>query len=424
MPVLGYTVYNSQNYLARIFVKYMMVPEQMYFGFAFPAICGFVLTLTWPTSNSRYADIGPVFDSMVTRIRKHANQNADTAVKIVIVGIFVMVVGRFLPTSIRFFADLFFFSSFAAVLYIFFSNNRRLKLIVLPLFLLVLLISSLESSMFTIIVYMGVTIFSFFFIGTKISMLKKVSVFLAGVFLIIVLQNVKGVYRASKGNARYEGSKLELFSEIVKEQVGKGGVLLETNSFFPVFIRMNQGWNITLVMQRMPSQQDFDYGKELSKVALAAVVPRIFWPSKPEAGGKFNMKHYAGVRLVGWSTNVGPLGEAYGSFGVMGGVIYMLMLGLLIRFFYVRILSLSVRYPLLLLWLPVLFYKVTYSAETDTLQILNSLLKTSFFMWLIFKFLPSWYGIGNMKKAIQKNFLRNSSFLSRESLNNNPNISN
>lgn len=424
MPVLGYNVYNSQNYLARVFVKYMMVPERTYFEFAFPAICGFVLTLTWPITNSRYSDIGPVFDSMVSRVIKHANQNTNTAVKIVIVGVVVMLIGRLLPTSIRFFMDLFFFSSFAAILYIFFSNNRKLKLLVLPLFLLVLIISSLESSMFTIIVYMGVTIFSFFFIGTKISMLKKVSAFIAGVFLIIVLQNVKGVYRASKRNAGSSGSKVELFSGIVKEQVSKGQVLLETNSFFPVFIRMNQGWNITLVMQRMPSQQDFDYGKELGKVALAAVVPRILWPSKPEAGGKFNMKHYAGVRLVGWSTNVGPLGEAYGSFGVMGGIIYMLMLGLLIRLFYIRVLSLSVKYPLLMLWLPVLFYKVTYSAETDTLQILNSLLKTAFFMWLIFKFLPSWYGIGKVKNVMQRNFLKSSPFANSEPFRNNPEISN
>ena len=59
--------------------------------------------------------------------------------------------------------------------------------------------------------------------------------------------------------------------------------------------------------------------------------------------------------------------------------------------------------PLLIFWIPVIFYQITYSAETDTLQIVNSLVKSAFFVWLLYKLLPSWFGItkANFKNIAQ-----------------------
>jgi hypothetical protein len=47
----------------------------------------------------------------------------------------------------------------------------------------------------------------------------------------------------------------------------------------------------------------------------------------------------------------------------------------------------------MILWLPVIFYQATYSAENDILQILNSTIKSSIFLWLVSKFQPRWFGI-------------------------------
>ena len=55
--------------------------------------------------------------------------------------------------------------------------------------------------------------------------------------------------------------------------------------------------------------------------------------------------------------------------------------------------------------LPVLFYETTSSAETDTLQIINSIVKSAFFIWLLIKFLPQWFGI-EKKKTIRRNSIR------------------
>jgi hypothetical protein len=73
----------------------------------------------------------------------------------------------------------------------------------------------------------------------------------------------------------------------------------------------------------------------------SAFVPRFLWADKPMAGGIANMKYYTGYTIKGYTTNVGPLGEAYGSFGVTGGVVFMMVLGTFIRFAYKKVFSLS-----------------------------------------------------------------------------------
>jgi hypothetical protein len=136
----------------------------------------------------------------------------------------------------------------------------------------------------------------------------------------------------------------------------------------------------------------FDYGRNLFINLTSSLVPRVLWPDKPEAGGKYNMKYYAGLSIAGWSTNVGPLGEAYGSFGTAGGIIFMILLGALIRWSYCMVFKKSARIPFLIFWIPVLFYQATYAAETDTLQIFNSVLKSALFIWLLYRQWPVLFG--------------------------------
>ena len=98
---------------------------------------------------------------------------------------------------------------------------------------------------------------------------------------------------------------------------------------------------------------------------------------------------------------MGPLGEAFGSFGAVGGIIYMFFLGLFIRWAYLKVFQVSRKIPLIIFWLPLLFYQVSYSAENDTLQILNSLTKGALFIFIIYKIFPSIFTT-IQKKEIKK----------------------
>lgn len=393
MPVVGYSFYSYHDRLSKLWVKYMPINSEVYFSYALPATVCFCIGITLASFRKKAADEGVSVNDAIARMRMQLSVHRNKGFEIMLVGVIISLLSRFLPVAFSYFATLFFFGSFAGLLYIYFSPTFRNKNLVMLLFLAFILWNALQTGMFTIVAYMGITIFSFFQLGKKTMMIKKLVLLLVSVSFFIVLQNVKVIYRKQTWNKAYEGSKVELFSSLFIENIQKGNALLGGDAFFPVYSRTNQGYNVALVMKRIPVIQPYDYGDRLVTVFVSAFIPRFLWPDKPEAGGKFNMRYYAGWNIRGWSTNVGPLGEAYGSFGVTGGIIYMFLLGLFLRWVYFRVFYLSGKTPLLICWLPVLFYLITSSAETDTLQILNSIIKSAFFIWLLTIFLPSWFGI-------------------------------
>ena len=392
MPAIGYMVYSKQNHLATVWNRFMQVPEDRYFDFALPAEALFTLAICWPIKTRISNDVGPLLFSNLERIKQTLTRMPKTGLTMVIVGLTSWLIASFLPSAAQFIGTLVFWSAFAGVLYIYFTPGIKRKSLYLIGFAVVIFITALQNGMFTLVAYMGITIFSFFFIGKRIALWKKVSIFVVGCAFLLVLQSTKGAYRKYIWHQGFEDNKAALFGNLFVEKLGDFSGFFSADAFFPFYYRMNQGYNISLVMKRFPEKQEFDYGDNVGLSIISSLVPRLFWPDKPEAGGKFNMKYYTGIQLQeGWSTNVGPLGEAYGSFGGLG-ILFMLFIGCFIRWVYKRVFVLAETTPLLILWIPVIFYQVTYSAESDTLQIFNSVIKSCFFVWLLFKITPSWFG--------------------------------
>ena len=379
MPVVGYESYTRNNSLARIWVRYMPVPADDYFSFALPASAAFVVALCWPMNRRNHSDHGVFFQEIIEKIKVILHQSfmKRSSLQILAIGTTMFFVSSFLPSSLQFVFLLFYFASFAGLLYLYYTPGFKGKWLILTLFILFILFNALRSGMFTIVAYMGLTLFSFFFLGRKAGFLKKTIVFIISAFFLLLVQSIKPAYRKLVWQG-FAGNQAELFITLAADKIATGD-FLSMKAFFPIYYRANQGYNVALVMRRFPKIVPHDNGRNLGLAAASALVPRFLWPDKPEAGGKFNMKYYANITLKGWSTNIGPLGEAYGSFGVPGGIAFMFFLGMFVRWAYSKLFSLSREIPLLICWIPVLFYQITYSAETDTLQILNSLIKSAFF---------------------------------------------
>jgi hypothetical protein len=393
MPLVGYVFYDRTHHLALLWVKYMPVGEETYFAFSLPANVGFAMAICWPLTKNNESDGGEHLNKLIERARFKLKSMYNISFFIMLIGVVSFAFADFLPEIIQFVFTLLFFSAFAGFLYMHFIPSFKRKLFILILFALFIFVNAVQSGMFTIVAYMGLTMFSFFFIGKKTVLWKKGLVFLIGLIFVFFLQIVKLSFRQQTWRQEFEGSKTVLFFEVVRDQFENFSWENLSDAFFPIYARGNQGFNVCLVMRHIPNYQDFDGGKNLFINLLSSFVPRVFWPDKPKAGGKFNMAFYAGYNIEGWSTNVGPVGEAYGSFGVYGGIFYMVFLGVLIRWSYQVMMRLSRKIPLLLFWIPVIFYQVTYAAESDTLQILNSLIKAAFFVWLLYRFRPSLFGI-------------------------------
>jgi hypothetical protein len=398
MPYIGYEYYTIKNPLSRLWVNYMVVPKEVYYNYALPAIACFCFALTLPLKNNK--DEGHWLSKVIDRIKNGGEDIGRAGVAIMLLSVVSSIVTPFLPSGLQFFSNLFYFAGFAGFLYVYYAGKQKYKKVILLLFIVTIAGSALSQGMFTVVAYMGITIFSFFMLGNRTSMVKKILLFSSAILFFILLQNTKGAYRKYIWNSNYTDNKALLFSSLFVESLQKSETLLETNSFFPLYTRANQGFNVAIVMRRIPSSKPFDGGSRLSTVLASAFVPRFLWPDKPEAGGKFNMAYYAGRSIKGWSTNVGPLGEAYGSFGVLGGIFYMFVLGFFMRWCYLLVFRISDFKPIIICWIPVLFYQMTYSAETDTMAILNSIIKAAFFIWILMKILPHWFKIQSTKYAV------------------------
>lgn len=401
MPMVGYTTYTESNFLARLWVRWMFIPRETYFSYALPAMTLFCLGICWPVNSAKASDEGAFLRSTINRIQKKLSGMPKTSMYIISIGIAANFIGPFLPEALTFVATLFFWGSFAGVLYLFYTPAFKYKTLILIIFSFFILSTALRNGMFTLVAYMGITMFSFLFLGRKTPFWKKLSFFLLGCLFLLLTQSIKSSYRNYLWRQGYAGNTTVLFGSLLVDKISDFSSLFSADAFFPIYYRTNQGFNVAMVMSRFPSSVPFDYGSNLSLSFASSFVPRLFWPDKPEAGGKFNMKYYTGRVIQGWSTNVGPLGEAYGSFGAAGGMVYMFFLALFIRWAYKLIFKLSAKTPLLIFWIPVMFYQITYSSETDSLQIFNSLVKAGFFVWLLAKLLPDWFGI-------QKRFRRRS----------------
>ena len=395
MPWIGYRWYTIANPLARLWVRYMPVNEQIYFAFALPAVAGFTVALCWPIKKNNVDDEGELMFKNILRIKEVLGNRNQIGKHILFIGLISSIVTPFLPVSLQFTGNLLAWSSFSGILYIYFTPNLKYRGLILSAFVLLILEQAVRQGMFTIVAYMGLTIFSFLFLKRKTQMWKKLGMFILSSFMLILVQSVKSNFRTLTWYQGYSGNKTALFADLLSEKLGNGFFNLFTpETFFPLYYRANQGYNIGLVMRRIPTTQDFDNGNKLAIDVASSLVPRFLWTDKPTAGGKYNMKYFTGLTIVGYSTDVGPVGEAYGSFGVIGGIVYMFILGLFIRWAYLLVFKVSRKIPLLLLWIPVFFFQVTYSAENDSLQILNSLVKSAFLIYILYKATPGLFGEG------------------------------
>jgi hypothetical protein len=220
-------------------------------------------------------------------------------------------------------------------------------------------------------------------LGSEIKFHTKLLFTVIGILFILLIQSVKADYRAYSW-VKGGGADPAYFTELVVDRITDPGKSIDENKLFTTAVRMNQGWLVATTMYKVPYKHPFANGETIWQSVLASFVPRFMWPDKPESGGKANLWRFWGVKLEGYSTNIGPVGEAYGNFGLWGGAIYMFFYGLFFNFILSRILKISETRPTLILWLPYLFL-YTVNVETDLVTTMNSLTKGIFFVWVAYK---------------------------------------
>jgi hypothetical protein len=375
MPVIFYQFYTKADHLARIFGRYMPIPADDYFSFALPGtvmmIFGFKVRLTKLQINT---------NPQAYRQKLDAFFKGKANIGFVLIGISFAssILYRVLPASLSRIAYLMGHLSYVGVFYIFFSDHKHKNKILLGV-LGVLMLNSISTGLFGELVFLLALFYILVALYLKrVSFFTKLSVCILGLIFVFLIQNIKKGYRERIWHGEKEASAA-YFGELMTESILHPSTMFEKDKLFGTAVRMNQGWLIAYTMYKVPAKFDYAYGETIGISVLAAFIPRVIWPDKPEAGGRYNLMRFWGYYLVGFSENIGPIGEAYANFGKIGGVIFMFFYGLFFNGILTYLLKRSERQPTILCWIPFLFFYAVV-VETDILTTVGSIVTSLIFM--------------------------------------------
>ncbi len=381
MPSIVYHVYNDDALV--IALKYDMgVTAEVYYSFMFPAIVAMIIGIKLPAllrgSNQ------PKFLKAIAETRLYLKGKGSIGTLLIIIGVVSGIMKIFLPGDLYYVAYLFSLLLYVGILYTFFSDSKN-RLWFLLGGVIFILAQSLAQGMFGELVYTLALTVILLLLGQKIKTSLKFTLFITGFLLILILQSVKADYRsiAWRGQAGGEQGNTSAFFTLIVDRLSQPGRFFDLTLMFPTVNRFNQGMIVGKVMDHVPNRAPFAEGETIFKSIAASFVPRLFWPNKPMSGGHENMERFTGFIIEGYSMNISPMGEAYGNYGVEGGIFFMIFYGMFFSVVIIILLNIIRKRPTLVLWFPILFLN-SVQIETDILMCVNSIIKNLIFIWFCY----------------------------------------
>ena len=385
LPVLAYRIFNFDHPLSRVWQTYMRVPETAYFGYMIPSnillIAG-VNALIIKIKDSYY-------QQLFAQMKIYASGKASIGFTLAIIG-FISSFFTNAAGSLSFIIYLFSMLKYVGPLYIYFSNHR-FKNIFFIISVALFFLQALGQGMFGEFLMYTTLTFILLSLKFKLKFLTKLVFALTFLFLTMVIQLTKPVYREITWKSRtVEGlssgsnSNFEIFSTLFMNRLSSPSKLFDEGAIFKIQQRLNQGLLVSRTMDYVPRVEPYADGQTLARTLGGIFIPRILWEDKPEAGGYENLSRFMGIKQkLNYSMNIGPFGEAYGNFGVVGGISFMFIYGLVLSWFLRLLLLRSLRTPSLMIWAPLLF-SYTITVETDIFGTINFIFKTGIFILSIF----------------------------------------
>ena len=378
MPVIFYHVYTKSDPLARLWIKYMLIPSDDYFSFTVPAVIALWIGIKLPLGKDA---VNRHPERYIQNVKTYLSTRPSLGMILIGVGFVFGMLMVYVPANLRQVFYLMGHLTHAGVFYTIYSPSKN-KRIAVPGVILVVVAQSVATGMFGELVFMTACSLVLVLLGKKITFRRKLAFALTGLFVIALLQSIKKDYR--QRTWKEEGnSDPAYFAELITDRLTDPATLLKPDMMFYSAVRMNQGWLVATTMYKVPQSYPFAYGETIWTSIAGAIAPRFLWPDKPETGGKANLKRFWGFDLIGFSTNIGILGEAYANFDRVGGIIYMFFYGLFFNFMLWVILKKSERTPTLALWIPFLFFNAI-AVETDLLSTMGALIKAAIITWLVY----------------------------------------
>jgi hypothetical protein len=394
MPLIGYRIFNAGNELVSLWGWYMRVPEDDYYSFLIPANLALFFSVNFLIRNIKTVD----YKLIMENLKRYVASKAKIGIVLTVIGFFSsFLINTDTPFTFVFY--LFSMLKYVGPLYIYFSDAPfRKNAFLISIF--VFLAQSIYQGMFgEFVMYLSLVLF-IVALRFRLRFFTKLAVFIVGIFLVMVLQSLKGTYRAitwrgdvQEGLSLNSSSHVEIFSSLFYNRLTDMDKLLDERSLFFIYVRMNQGYLISRAMDYVPRVEPFAEGTTIVRSVGAIIVPRFLWPDKPEAGGRENLSRFLGIKQrLRYSMNIGPYGEAYGNFGPEFGIAFIILYGLFLSYLFKTLLIKCRRLPSLLIWFPLLFFS-TLTVETDIMSTLNFFIKGALFVYILYWGARKFFGV-------------------------------
>lgn len=147
-----------------------------------------------------------------------------------------------------------------------------------------------------------------------------------------------------------------------------------TAESFEVYRRLNQGYILSAVIEKKTNSAELATGLLFESIA-ASLIPRLFWPDKPEAGGRWKIQKLTNLSLSATtSMNLSPFGDIIAEFGGFGAMTLSFLYALLLCKALSSLIDLSVSGRISFMIIPIILSNI-YKVETDILTVLNFVVK-------------------------------------------------
>lgn len=350
---------------------YMYVPEDTYMGYVVPAYLCFAVAVLVGVRT---------INTAVLPVNRFPEVKAY-GLTVFLIGVFFDLISGFVPGSLGFFAFIVANFKFAGAIILFFSDDPKLKKIFYGS-LIYLFLSALQKAMFHDLILWSLFFYMFWAIKHKPSKQQIYLTILIGVLSVSTLQTIKAAYRSQVWGG-YQGNKLELFANLfVQELFFSEAEDSEDENLNNV--RLNQGWIISAIMDEIPRRVAYLEGETVWEAISASILPRFLNPEKKKAGGQENFRRFTGLQIAdSTSMGISIIGEAYGNFKVVGGIVFMGVWGYFVVLIWRFLFRKSLKNVMFLAFLPIIFLQVV-KAETELVVVLNHLIKASIVVFLFF----------------------------------------
>ena len=222
----------------------------------------------------------------------------------------------------------------------------------------------------------------------------RIAIFMAAIASIFLLQSIKADYRKviwSNKSENINRNKVDVFYNAVSTKLGEEDLTKNETNMERFLERLNTGFITAKVFKHTPSKQEFSNGEELSSDLVAVLLPRFLFPNKKKVEGSDNREKlykYAGKKIgEGTIMRVGAVADSYLNFGLVGGSIFMFVFGLILNYLLLWMKFQSIRFPLIIFWIPIIFTFVV--RMSDFIVLINSVFKILILLLIFINYLPS-----------------------------------